>query len=85
MRDKDILDMLTRLRPLASSLHLCAAEYERSARVATLEQLADQVGFKRVNSHDSVAKAVELATRRGPTLICGSFHIADEAMAVLEK
>ena len=84
MQDKDILEMLSRLRPLCSTLHLCCPNIERAARVATLEQLAGQVGFRRINTHNSVADAVSLARRRGPTLICGSFHVADEALREFE-
>jgi len=83
MRDKDIMGMLSELQPLTSSLHLCTPNIERAARIPALQHLADRVGFKRISTHESVAEAVQRARMRGPTLICGSFHVADEAVAYL--
>ena len=83
MQDKDILGMLTELKPLASTLHLCAPDYHRATPVQALQQLADQVGFPRITAHALVTDAVKLAMRRGPTIICGSFFVASEAMPVI--
>jgi dihydrofolate synthase / folylpolyglutamate synthase len=79
MQDKDITGMLQQLLPLTSTLHLCAPKFGRAASVEGLEQQARSVGFARILTHDSVKSAVELAIQRGPTLICGSFHVAEEA------
>ena len=83
MRDKDIMGMLTELEPLTSSLHLCTPDFDRAARIPALQHLADRVGYKRISTHASVAEAVKRARMRGPTLICGSFHVAEEAIAHL--
>ncbi len=83
MRDKDLLGMLERLKPLVSTLHLCAPNFDRAISVGGLEQLAAQAGYQRISTHTSVADAVRRAVLRGPTVICGSFYVADEAVAAL--
>ena len=77
--------MLRQLKPLSSSLHLCRPDFDRAARTPALEQLAGQVGFSRVSTHETVEEAVKRATMRGPTLICGSFHVAEEAVRALKS
>lgn len=83
MRDKDILGMLERLKPLVSTLHLCSPAYDRAQTAGGLEQVARQAGYHDAIVHASVADAVKRAIQRGPTLICGSFYVADEALLVL--
>jgi dihydrofolate synthase / folylpolyglutamate synthase len=75
MSDKDVQGMLDALRPLVSTLHLCAPDLPRAMSTDGLAQLCDT----------SVADAMERASMRGPTLVCGSFHVADEALAWLER
>jgi len=84
MRDKDILGMLSELQPITSSLHLCTPALDRAAQLPELQVFAERAGFKRISTHASVADAVTRARLRGPTLICGSFHVADEAVAALD-
>ncbi|MBI2793670.1 MAG: bifunctional folylpolyglutamate synthase/dihydrofolate synthase [Ignavibacteria bacterium] len=83
MRDKDLLGMLERLKPLVSTLHLCTPKFDRAISVGGLEQLSAQAGYQRISTHDSVADAVQQATLRGPVVVCGSFYVADEAVAAL--
>lgn len=84
MRDKDLLGMLERLKPLVSTLHLCAPKYDRAISAVGLEQLAAQAGYQRISTHENVADAVQRAVLRGPVVICGSFYVADEAVAALQ-
>jgi dihydrofolate synthase / folylpolyglutamate synthase len=84
MQDKDVMAMLTQLRPLVQTLHLCAAQIERATHTQALEQLANKVGYRRISTHGSVADAVAHARSLGPTLICGSFYVAGEAMQHLQ-
>ena len=83
MQDKDIFGMLQQLIPITSTLHVCAPAFKRSATPEGLEQLARNAGFSRILVHESVAEATKRAIMRGPTLICGSFHVAEEALAAL--
>lgn len=83
MQDKDVLGMLQQLIPLTSTLHLCSPTFKRAATIEGLEQLARSAGFSRILTHPSVAEATKRAIMRGPTLICGSFHVAEEALAIL--
>jgi dihydrofolate synthase / folylpolyglutamate synthase len=85
MSDKDVQGMLDALRPLVSTLHLCAPDLPRAMSTDGLAQLCDRLGIDRVLIHTSVADAMERASMRGPTLVCGSFHVADEALAWLER
>lgn len=83
MADKDVAGMLLALHPLVSTIHICAAQYPRAATAEAIEQLALRAGYNRVSTYPSVAAAVERARLRGPLLICGSFHIAEEALGAL--
>lgn len=85
MADKDVLGMLDALRPLISTMHLCSPNLPRAMSVDGLVQLCQNLGIERVVTHERVADAVALASTRGATLICGSFHVADEAVARLER
>lgn len=80
MRDKDVKGMITAIKPLATTLHLCQPQLPRAADVADLAELAAQAGVHDVVQHRSVAQAIASARQHGPTLICGSFHVADEAL-----
>ena len=80
MRDKDIVGMLSELRPLVTTLHLCAPAIERAATVQALEQIAITTGYQRVTTHTSVLAATNRACMRGAAIICGSFHVAEEAL-----
>lgn len=80
MRDKDIVGMLSELRPLVTTLHLCAPATERAATTQALEQLAINTGYQRVTTHTSVLAATTRACMRGAAIICGSFHVAEEAL-----
>jgi dihydrofolate synthase/folylpolyglutamate synthase len=83
MRDKDILGMLSELHPLVSTLHLCQPTIPRAATVEALDQIARTLNYPRIITHTSVATATERAIMRGPTIICGSFHVAEEATQTL--
>lgn len=80
MHDKDIPGMLHALLPVTQSLHLCTPHIPRAAPVTILETLAQDAGFTEVHVHPSVAAACHHARSLGRTLICGSFHVADEAL-----
>lgn len=80
MRDKDVAGMLRALAPAVDTLHLCAPALQRALDTNALELFAIEAGMSSVLSHTSVAQAVLAAEQQGPTLICGSFHVADEAL-----
>ncbi|MFN6113063.1 MAG: glutamate ligase domain-containing protein, partial [Bacteroidota bacterium] len=83
MADKDVKSMLAELLALNATLHLCAPQLPRSMPVPDLVDLAKQVGHERVIEYASVAEAVQGARALGTSIICGSFHVADEAADVL--
>ena len=80
MADKDVEGMLNALRPLAATLHVCTPDLPRAMPVDQLHDLAMASDLSPVVSHVSVAEACGMASAMGPTVVCGSFHVADEAM-----
>lgn len=80
MSDKDTLAMLQALLPLTQTLHICAPVVERALSTAKLEAFAHSVGFEDLVVHASVREATNAAMAAGATVICGSFHVADEAL-----
>ncbi|MCX6140220.1 MAG: bifunctional folylpolyglutamate synthase/dihydrofolate synthase [Candidatus Kapabacteria bacterium] len=82
MADKDVGAMLNAIAPLAHTIHLCAPMIERSLPVEELSSLAIVHGILNTIAHSSVAHACRAAISQGPTVVCGSFHVADEAFLV---
>jgi dihydrofolate synthase/folylpolyglutamate synthase len=83
MADKDVEAMLRELLPLNATMHLCAPHIARSMPVNELLAVAKEIGHERVIEYASVAEAVQGARAMGTSIICGSFHVADEAAGVL--
>ena len=50
-----------------------------------IADLAVQNDIAPTVAHISVSEACDMASAMGPTLICGSFHVADEATLWLEE
>lgn len=80
MRDKDVAGMLHAIAPAVDTLHACTPALERALDTHSLKELAAHAGIYHVVCHASVADALKAARQQGPTLICGSFHVADEAL-----
>lgn len=85
MADKDVTSMLEALLPLQPILHACAPHIARSMPVTEVATRAAACGHNKVRQYDSVAEAVQASIAHGTTVICGSFHVADEAIAYIEK
>lgn len=85
MSDKDVGGMLQALRPAVATLHVCTPDLPRAMPVKQLLDIARENDIAPVVSHISVAEACGMASAMGPTLICGSFHVADEATTWLEE
>jgi len=81
MADKDVTAMLEAIAPIAQSLHLCAPKVSRAMPVEQLMNLALLRGITNVVAHSSVAHAFRAARSLGSTVVCGSFHVADEAVS----
>ena len=79
MGDKDVAGMLQELLPVHPTIYACAPRLARSMPVDDVVTYAKRVGHEHVHMHPSVAEAVVAARARGTTIICGSFHVADEA------
>lgn len=75
--------MLQAMKPLAHTMHLSSPNIERASPTVTLESIVEHHGFQRILTYATIADAVRGAMTQGPTLICGSFHVADEALSVL--
>ncbi len=80
MSDKDTLAMLQALLSITHTLHICEPQIERALSTAKLEAFAHSVGFDNVVAYASVGDATRAAIAAGATVICGSFHVADEAL-----
>ncbi len=86
MQDKPAESMLESLRPICERLYCCAARTERALPAADLLSMARAGGFERCEAYSSVPLAVEAALRCAePLVICGSFYLADEALAYWEE
>jgi dihydrofolate synthase/folylpolyglutamate synthase len=83
MADKDVEGMLRELLALHPTVHTCAPHVARSMPWPDVAAVAKHVGHEHVISHASVAEAVQAARAMGTTIICGSFHVADEAADAL--
>lgn len=85
MADKAVPEMLGELAPLTETLYAAAPDYGRALPPAELARLAAEAGIGRVETAASVADAVRAALETGkPTLVTGSFYVADEALAWLD-
>ncbi len=83
MADKDVEGMLRELLTLHPTIHACAPHVSRSMPWSDVAASAKHAGHEHVISHASVAEAVQAARALGTAIICGSFHVADEAAAAL--
>lgn len=83
MADKDASAMLRALSVVTDTLHVCAPAVERALQVTTLESIAEHIGFNSIVAHSSVGEATRAAMAEGATIICGSFHVADEALTAM--
>ncbi len=81
MADKDVGGMLDAIAPMASTLHLCAPNIPRALPVEDLLNMAFSRGLTHAVAHSGVRHALAAAQASGPTLVCGSFHVLDEALA----
>ena len=82
MADKDVVSMLKEIVPMAHTIHLCAPSIARSMSVENLAKVATAQGITNTALHESVSHAYHAARAHGPTVVCGSFHVADEVMLV---
>ena len=82
MADKDVVSMLKEIVPMAHTIHLCAPSIARSMSVENLAKVATAQGITNTALHESVSHAYHAARAHGPTVACGSFHVADEVMLV---
>ncbi len=86
MADKDISDMLALLHNITDTLIAVAPNYNRALFAKELANRASSARFQHVIAADSVADGIALALQTGkPTLIAGSFYVADEALQFLEN
>ncbi|MFM8771785.1 MAG: bifunctional folylpolyglutamate synthase/dihydrofolate synthase [Candidatus Kapaibacterium sp.] len=83
MADKDVEGMLRELLALHPNVHVCSPDLPRSMPYPDVAAIAKSIGHEQVISHTSVAEAVQGARAQGTTIICGSFHVADEAAQAL--
>ena len=86
MSDKDADGMLSALRPLGAPLYACSPDIARSMPHTEVATRAIACGHVDVVDCASVAEATSSAVASGgTTIICGSFHVADEAVTYLDQ
>lgn len=84
MADKDLQAMMTAIAPLAAAIYPCAAATPRAASAEAIRTTAVAAGLHVVPTDGTVAGALAQARHDGrPVLVCGSFSVAQEALAVL--
>ena len=86
MSDKDADGMLSALLPLNATIYACAPHIARSMPHTEVATRAKACGHDSVVDCETVAEATAIAVGSGGvTVICGSFHVADEACAYLDQ
>ncbi|MFN5379067.1 MAG: bifunctional folylpolyglutamate synthase/dihydrofolate synthase [Ignavibacteria bacterium] len=86
MSDKDADGMLSALLPLNATFYACGPQIPRSMPHTEVATRAIACGHVEVVDCASVAEATSRAVASGgTTIICGSFHVADEAVAYLDQ
>lgn len=86
MSDKDADGMLSALLPLDATIYACAPHIPRSMPHTEVATRASTCGHINVFDCASVADATSRAIASGgTTIICGSFHVADEAVTYLDQ
>jgi dihydrofolate synthase/folylpolyglutamate synthase len=86
MSDKDADGMLSALLLLNVTIYACAPHVPRSMPHTEVATRASACGHIDVVDCTSVAEATSRALASGgTTIICGSFHVADEAVAYLDQ
>lgn len=86
MSDKDADGMLSALLPLEARIYACAPHIPRSMPHTEVATRAGACGHIDVVDCATVAEATSRALAAGgTTIICGSFHVADEAVSYLDQ
>ncbi|MBI3259964.1 MAG: hypothetical protein HYZ54_10885 [Ignavibacteriae bacterium] len=86
MADKNVEEMLSILEPITCHLYATSPVYERALSAGELAEKAQTIGIQNITVIDSVAMAVQEAiVSDKPTVIVGSFYLADEAIVELSK
>lgn len=83
MADKDVDGMVRALAPVTSAFHISAPAFPRAMATSELATVVRQHHMN-VIEHPSLAAALD-ASRHTDTVCCGSFHVADEILAAMEK
>ncbi len=86
MADKNVEEMLSILKPITARLYAVSPVYDRALPALEVALKAESVGIYTASVFNSVATAIkEAITTHNPTLIVGSFYLADEAIVELAK
>lgn len=86
MADKNVEEMLDILKPITAHLFATSPVYDRALPAEELSEKAQDMGITTISTFSSVANAVSDAIASNkPTVIAGSFYLADEAIAELSK
>lgn len=86
MEDKDYREMLTLIRPLCKQLFLGTPNNSRALPSSSILGIAESLGLTNTIDAKTIADAVKLAVGTNqPTLIVGSFYVAEEAVLTLES
>ncbi len=86
MADKNVEEMLDIIKPITAHLYATSPVYDRALPAQELSEKAKKIGINNTDTFTSVADAVSKAVASNkPTIITGSFYLADEAIAELSK
>lgn len=86
MADKNVEEMLTILKPITAHLFATSPKYERALSAKDLSEKAQSIGITNIRVFNSVSTAVTAAIETNkPTIIVGSFYLADEAIGELSN
>ncbi len=86
MSDKNADALLNILKPLASKLILTQPKTDRAFSADELKAVAERLGISNAEAVPDVAEAVYITLKENaPTIISGSFFLAEEALPALEK
>ncbi len=86
MKDKDSKSMLESIKPICNNLILVQPAIGRAEQTEILAEVANEMGFESIINAKVAEMAAEVVKKNAnPTLICGSFYIANEMFEALNS
>ena len=84
MANKEVGKALIELKPICNTLICSAPNIQRALSAEKLSLIAEQNGIKNIVQIPIISEAISYEiSKKEPTIICGSFYVAEEAMNYL--